>query len=140
MSVVDEIKTKLDIVDVISEYVALRKSGRNYTGFCPFHPNVKTPAFVVFPDTQSWHCFGACGMGGDVFSFVMKRENMEFSEALQMLAKRAGVELAPRGPAETAEEKRKERLREINAAAAQYFHNLLLQSNEGAKAREYLAR
>jgi DNA primase len=139
MSVVDEIKERLDIVDVISGYVPLKKAGRNFKGLCPFHTE-KTPSFIVFPDTQSWHCFGACGTGGDVFSFIMKRENIEFSEALQLLAKRAGVELAPRGPAETAEEKRKERLRETNAAAAQYFHNLLLQSEEGARAREYLAR
>ena len=139
MSVVDEIKERLDIVDVISGYVSLKKAGRNFKGLCPFHAE-KTPSFIVFPDTQSWHCFGACGTGGDVFSFIMKRENIEFGEALQLLAKRAGVELAPRGPAETAEEKRKERLREINAAAAQYFHNLLLQSSEGARAREYLAR
>jgi DNA primase len=139
MSVVDEVKERLDIVDVISGYVPLKKAGRNFKGLCPFHAE-KTPSFIVFPDTQSWHCFGACGTGGDVFGFVMKRENLEFGEALQLLAKRAGVELAPRGPAETAEEKRKERLREINAAAAQYFHNLLLQSDEGTKASKYLAR
>jgi DNA primase len=138
MGVVDEVKERLDIVDVISGYVSLKKAGRNFKGLCPFHAE-KTPSFIVFPDTQSWHCFGACGTGGDVFSFVMKRENIEFGEALRLLAKRAGVELAPRGPAETAEEKRKERLWEINAAAAQYFHNLLLQSKEGARAREYLA-
>jgi DNA primase len=139
MSVVDEIKERLDIADVISGYVSLKKAGRNFKGLCPFHAE-KTPSFIVFPDTQSWHCFGACGTGGDVFSFIMKRENIEFGEARQLLAKRAGMELAPRGPAETAEEKRKERLREINTAAAQYFHNLLLQSKEGARAREYLAR
>jgi DNA primase len=138
MSVVDEVKKRLDIVDVISGYVSLKKAGRNFKGLCPFHAE-KTPSFIVFPDTQTWHCFGACGTGGDVFSFVMKRENLEFGEALRLLAKRAGVELAPRGPAETAAEKRKERLQEINAAAAQYFHNLLLQSEEGARAREYLA-
>ena len=139
MSVVDEVKERLDIVDVISGYVPLKKAGRNFKGLCPFHAE-KTPSFIVFPDTQSWHCFGACGTGGDVFSFIMKRENIEFGEALRLLAKRAGVELAPRGPAETAEEKRKERLREINAAATQYFHNLLLQSEEGARGREYLDR
>jgi len=139
MSVVDEVKERLDIVDVISGYVSLKKAGRSFKGLCPFHAE-KTPSFIVFPDTQSWHCFGACGTGGDVFSFIMKRENIEFGEALQLLAKRAGVELAPRGPAETAEEKRKERLREINTAAAQYFHNLLLQSREGARAKEYLGR
>jgi DNA primase len=139
MSVVDEVKERLDIVDVISGYVPLKKAGRSFKGLCPFHAE-KTPSFIVFPDTQSWHCFGACGTGGDVFSFIMKRENLEFGEALQLLAKQAGVELAPRGPSETAEEKRKERLREINTAAAQYFHNLLLQSKEGARAGEYLAR
>ncbi len=139
MSVTDEIKSKLDIVEIVSEYVNLRKSGRNYTGFCPFHTNVRTPSFVVFSDTQTWHCFGACGTGGDVFSFVMKRENMDFPEALRFLAQRAGVELKPRTPAQATEDERQERLREINAAAAHYFHNLLLNTAAGAKAREYLA-
>ena len=83
MSAVDEIKQRLDIVEVISSYVTLKKAGRNYKGICPFHAE-KTPSFVVFPDTQSWHCFGACGTGGDVFSFVMQQENQDFAGALRL--------------------------------------------------------
>ena len=71
MSVVDEIKAQLDIVDLISESVKLRHTGKNYTGFCPFHSNTRTPAFVVFPETQTWRCFGQCNEGGDIFGFVM---------------------------------------------------------------------
>jgi len=139
MSVVDEIKERLDIVDVISDYVPLKKAGRNYKALCPFHAE-KTPSFIVFPDTQTWHCFGACGTGGDVFTFIMKRENLSFAEALRLLAQRAGVPLRPKTEAETAEEELKKRLREINAAAATYFHHLLLASPEGERARKYLAK
>jgi DNA primase len=139
MSVTDEIKERLDIVEVISNYVPLKKAGRNYKGLCPFHGE-KTPSFVVFPDSQGWHCFGACGTGGDIFSFVMKRENLDFGEALKLLAAKAGVELQPReGPAPAAEQ-HLERLREIVAAAAVYFQYLLVNAGEAAIAREYLER
>lgn len=94
MSTTDEIKTRIDIVDLVSEAgVKLRKTGRNYTGFCPFHENKHTPAFVVWPETGTWRCFGQCNEGGDVFKFVMKREGIDFKEALQKLAERAGVEI-----------------------------------------------
>jgi DNA primase len=73
MSVTDEIKARINIVELVGSTVQLKKSGRNYKGLCPFH-HEKTPSFVVFPDSQSWRCFGACGEGGDIFSFVMKRE------------------------------------------------------------------
>ena len=139
MSVTDEIKERLDIVEVISNYVPLKKAGRNYKGLCPFHGE-KTPSFVVFPDSQGWHCFGACGTGGDIFSFVMKRENLDFGEALKLLAAKAGVELQPReGPAPAAEQ-HLERLREIVADAAVYFQHLLVNAGEAAIAREYLER
>ena len=92
MSVIDEIKSKVDIVDLVSEAgVKLRHAGRNYTGFCPFHDNKHTPSFVVWPESGTWRCFGQCNEGGDVFKFVMKRENLDFKEALDKLAARAGV-------------------------------------------------
>ncbi len=92
MSTIDEIKAKIDIVDLVSEAgVKLRHSGRNYTGFCPFHENKRTPAFVVWPETGTWRCFGACNEGGDIFKFVMKKEGIDFKEALHELAARAGV-------------------------------------------------
>jgi len=137
VSVVDEVKQRLDIVDVISAYVPLKKAGRNLKGICPFHSE-KTPSFVVFPETQTWHCFGACGTGGDVISFVMRRENMTFAEALRHLAKRAGVSLAPPSPEAARQEGEREKLRRISAEAAQYFHRLLREGDEAAGARDYL--
>jgi DNA primase len=137
MSVVDEVKDRLDIVEVIQPYVSLKKAGRNYKGLCPFHAE-KTPSFVVFPETGTWHCFGACGTGGDVFTFIMKQENLEFGEALNLLAQRAGVELEPRSSQAAEVDKRLDLLREINQAAATYFHHLLLHSDEGLRAQAYL--
>jgi DNA primase len=137
MGAIDDIKERLDIVEIISGYTPLQKAGRNYKALCPFHSE-KTPSFVVFPDTQTWHCFGACNAGGDVFSFVMRRENMEFGEALRLLAQRAGVSLEPLHEGEEAETRLKERLYKLNALAAEYFHYLLLNSPEGARARDYL--
>ena len=139
MSVIDEVKERVDIVDVISNYVPLKKAGQNYKGLCPFHAE-KTPSFVVFPDTQSWHCFGACGTGGDVFAFVMRQENMEFSDALKILAQRAGVELQPQTEEQRIEEDLRQRLFTIHKLAATYFHNRLLISPDGETARKYLAR
>jgi DNA primase len=139
MSVVDEIKQRLDIVEVVSSYVTLKKAGRNYKGICPFHAE-KTPSFIVFPDTQSWHCFGACGTGGDVFTFVMRQENQDFAGALSLLAQRAGVSLKQRTEADLAEDKLKKRLHEVVETAAEYFHNLLLNSTAGETVRSYLAQ
>lgn len=138
MSVIDEIKERLDIVEVISGYVPLQKAGRNYKALCPFH-NEKTPSFIVFPDTQSWHCFGACGAGGSVFDFIMKQENMDFAEALVFLAQRAGVSLRPRSQEQAAADKGRGLLAQINQDATDYFHRLLLESAEGERARQYLA-
>jgi len=139
MDVIEEIKQRLDIVEVISAYVPLKKAGRNFKGLCPFHTE-KTPSFVVFPHTQTWHCFGACSTGGDIFTFIMRRENMDFAEALRFLAQRAGVTLQPRTPKQAEEEKRREKLLRINTEAAQYFHDRLRRADEALRVREYLEK
>lgn len=139
MGVIDEIKERLDIVDVIGAYVPLKKAGRIYKGLCPFH-NEKTPSFVVYPDTGTWHCFGACNTGGDLFTFVMRRENMEFGEALRLLAQKAGVELEPRRDGEAAESRQRERVLKVNQLAAEYFYYLLMNAPDAAGARDYLTR
>ena len=139
MSVIDDIKSRLDIVEVISGYVPLQKSGRNFKALCPFHAE-KTPSFIVFPESQHWHCFGACNEGGDVFTFVMKQEGWDFRTALEELARRAGVELQPRTPAQQQADQEADRQRELLAAAARYYHQLLLTSPEAEAARAYIAR
>lgn len=139
MGVVDEIKERLDIVDVIGAYVPLQKAGRYYRALCPFHAE-KTPSFYVFPDSQRWHCFGACGEGGDIFTFVMKREGWDFATALEELARRAGVILRPRTPEQARADEENARLKAAVAEAARYYHHLLLHAPEAARAREYLAR
>ncbi|MFQ5987400.1 MAG: CHC2 zinc finger domain-containing protein, partial [Dehalococcoidia bacterium] len=136
MSAIDEIKQRLDIVDVVSDYVTLKKSGRNFKALCPFHSE-KTPSFFVFPERASWRCFGSCGSGGDIFSFVMKKEGIDFGEALRLLADRAGVTLTPKGK-ERAEDKQLERLCQINEAAAHYYHHLLLNAKAAETARSHL--
>ncbi len=138
MNVTDEIKQKIDIVDVVSQYVKLQKSGRNYKANCPFHSE-KTPSFFVFPERQSWHCFGACASGGDVFTFVMKKEGVDFSQALRTLAEKANITLTFKSEKTTKEEEeRQQRLYKINEVAAEYFHYLLLHSEEAGTAREYV--
>lgn len=139
MSVVDEIKQRLDIIDAIGAYVPLQKAGANYRGLCPFHSE-KTPSFIVFAESQRWHCFGACATGGDLFSFVMRRENMDFVEALRLLAERAGVELEPVTAAAQQQRDALDRLREINALAADFYHHILVAAPEGAPGRGYFAR
>ena len=122
---IDEVREKNDIVDVISSYVSLKKRGSNYVGLCPFH-NEKTPSFSVSRDKQMYYCFG-CGQGGNVYTFLMEYNRLSFVEALQELAKRAGVELPERE--QTAEEKQQAdamlTLRDMNKEAAVYFHYLL---------------
>jgi DNA primase len=138
MSVIDEVKLKLDIMQVVSEYVKLQKAGRNYKSVCPFHSE-KDPSFFVFPDRQSWHCFGACGMGGDIFSFIMKKEGVDFGQALRLLAAKAGVALIEQtSPKREAESRERESLFEINEAAAAYFHHLLLNTSSAANAMNYI--
>lgn len=136
MSVIDEVKQRIDIVDLIGRYVELRKSGTTYKGPCPFHSE-RTPSFMVFPDSGTWHCFGSCGIGGDIFSFVMRRENLEFREALEMLAREAGVTLeAEQDPAQG----QRTRLYEINEAAATYFQEILRHHAGATAGRTYLER
>lgn len=140
MTAVDEIKSRLDIVDIVSETVKLRHSGKNYTGFCPFHPNTKTPAFVVFPDTQTWRCFGQCNEGGDIFNFVMKREGWDFPEALRHLADRAGVTLQEFTPEEQERVEENEHLREVLSMAVTFFQHQLRNTEAGKEALDYLHR
>jgi DNA primase len=138
VDVVDEIKDRIDIVDLIGETVKLRKSGKNYTGFCPFHPNTRTPAFVVFPESGTWRCFGACNDGGDLFKFAMKKEGWDFPEALRRLAERAGVELRPRSAGQEAEEEAHQRLRELLEAAVTFYRHHLLETPAGSPIHDYL--
>jgi DNA primase len=132
---IEEVKSRLDIVDVIGQYTPLHKAGRTFKAVCPFHSE-KTPSFTVNPDRQSWHCFGACGTGGDVISFVMKREGIDFPEALRTLAERAGVKLPEKRVSEEQDRARK-RLYDANEAAAAYFRSLLA-TQAGAPALRYL--
>ena len=131
MSVVDDIKARLDIVDVVSGYVPLQKAGRNFKARCPFHSE-KTPSFVVNPERQSWHCFGACSTGGDAFSFVMRQEKLDFGDALRTLAEKTGVELQQRG-----ERERGDVLFRVNQEAAEFYQKTL-EAPAGRRALEYV--
>ena len=135
MTVVDDIRARLDIVDVVSGYVALQKSGRSFKAPCPFHTE-RTPSFIVNPERQSWHCFGACSTGGDAFSFVMRHQNIEFGEALRILAQKAGVELSQ---ASKQDSDKRSKLHAVNRLAASW-HQERLKSSEGAAAMDYLKR
>ncbi|HSF81841.1 MAG TPA: DNA primase [Anaerolineales bacterium] len=138
MSSIDEIKARLDIVDLVSESVQLRKSGKNYTGFCPFHPNTRTPAFVVFPETGTWRCFGQCNEGGDIFGFVIKKEGWDFPEALRYLADKAGVELKPPSPEEQVAAEEHDALRSLLEETATFYRHHLLNTPAGQSALAYL--
>ena len=139
MDPIDEIKARLDIVDIVTESgVQLRRSGKNYTGFCPFHANTRTPAFVVWPETGTWRCFGECNDGGDIFKYVMKKEGLDFREALQEMAKRAGVELRPQTPEQQARYEEYDRLRDLLEEAVTFYHHNLYHTPAGKQALEYL--
>ncbi len=140
MSAIDEIKARVDILDLVSESVQLRRTGKNYIGFCPFHPNSRTPAFVVFPDSGTWRCFGQCNEGGDIFRFVMKKEGWDFSQALRILAERAGVVLTPITPEKQAEEDEHERLRTLLEEAVTFYRHHLVQTPAGQQAYAYLQK
>lgn len=132
----EEIKGKIDIVEYVGQYVTLKKAGRNVKGLCPFHQE-KTPSFVISPDRQIWHCFGTCGEGGDIISFLMKWENLTFYEALKELAEKAGVKLES-GNFEDSKWEQKEKLFAINRAALKYYQYLLAETKYGSEARKYL--
>ena len=132
MSQAEEIKIRLDVVDLIGESVSLRKTGRTFKALCPFHTE-RTPSFNVDPERQSWHCFGACGEGGDIFSFVMKQQNIGFRDALTILAERAGVPLAPLDKHAEERERELARLRSANESAASFFRNTLVDSATSRK-------
>ncbi len=139
-SIIETIKAKIDVAEEIGLVVALQKSGKALKGLCPFH-NERTASFYVFPESQTWHCFG-CNEGGDVFSFIQKQQGLEFREALLYLAEKAGVsveEQSDRDPeAEREVSAARERLRKLNEDALLWFHQMLLRSKEAVEAREYM--
>jgi len=138
MSTVDEIKNRIDIIDLVSDSVKLRRSGKNYLGFCPFHDNKRTPAFVVFPDSGTWRCFGQCNEGGDIFKYVMKKEGWDFAETLRYLAEKAGVELQPQTEEQREQDEQYDRNRQLLEEAVTFYQHHLLQTPEGKFALNYL--
>ncbi len=137
-NIIEEVRNKFDILEVISSYIDLKKTGRNYVGLCPFHSE-KTPSFTVSPEKQIFHCFG-CQSGGNIFSFIMQIENITFPEAVRLLGRKAGLDIDPQ-PA-TPKEKKEARTRElffqINLAAQEYFQAVLWKNIEGKEALAYL--
>ncbi len=133
--VVEEIRQRNDIVDVISGYVTLKRAGSNYNGLCPFH-NEKTPSFTVFPATQSYYCFG-CSEGGDAISFVMRSENLEYAAAVESLAKRSGITISKEYGEDDSAKKRR-RILDMNLEAAKYFRACLFDEKLGKVGMDYL--
>lgn len=132
--IIDDIRARNDVVDVIGMYVNLKRAGSNYNGLCPFHSE-KTPSFTVFPGTQSFYCFG-CGAGGDVITFLMKSENLDYVAAVETLAKRSGITI----PSSEEEERgiSRKRIYEMNLEAAKYFRDCLFDEKKGKAGLEYL--
>jgi len=133
-NVLESIREAADIVDVISQYVSLKKVGRNYQGLCPFHQE-KTPSFVVSHEKQLFHCFG-CGVGGNVFTFVMKYENLSFVEAARGLAERYGIHVPE--TSRSGDDMRRDALYDVNAVAQEFYHRLLEEGDDGQIAHTYL--
>ncbi|NTW22368.1 DNA primase [Candidatus Falkowbacteria bacterium] len=131
----DEVKAKLDLVDVIRGYIDLKPAGVNFRANCPFHRE-KSPSFIVSPDKQIWHCFG-CGKGGDLFTFVMDIEGLSFIETLRLLAPKAGVELKQADPKLASQRSRSLDAMEL---ATKYYHHILTTSKQAQPARDYLAQ
>jgi len=138
MNEIEEIKQKLDIVELAGQYVTLKKAGANYKAACPFHQE-KTASLMVSPEKQIWKCFG-CGKGGSVFDFVMEAEHLEFGDALKLLAQKAGVMLQSQTRTEYQTKDRKETLYQINRACAKVFQTILLDRPAGAPALAYLKK
>ncbi|MFA7653521.1 MAG: DNA primase [Candidatus Magasanikbacteria bacterium] len=136
MTDVSTIKDRIDIVQLLGEYIQVKKAGANYKARCPFH-NEKTPSFMIHPDKQIWHCFG-CGKGGDVFTFIQEIEGLDFPEALKLLAERAGVKLD--NFRSEIDKSQKNRILDVNKAAVIFFHRFLLEMNAALSARAYLDR
>ena len=133
MTPVEQIKEKLDIAEFVRSYISIQPAGKNFKALCPFHKE-KTPSFIISPERQTWHCFGACSDGGDIFKFLMKYENLEFHEALKILAEKAGVELKRISPAD---QKQFGVLYEINEAAKEFFISQLAEKTN-IEANKYL--
>ena len=137
--IIDEVRSKNDIVDVISQYVVLKRSGRNFFGLCPFHKE-KSPSFSVSPDKQIFHCFG-CGVGGNVFHFVSKIENINFRETVEMLAEKAGVQLPTlENDIDNKTLELKKKVYEINQIAAEFYHQNLYDTAKAKPAQEYVKK
>jgi len=136
-AVIDEIKANNDILDIISQYVILKRSGRNFLGLCPFHKE-KTPSFSVSPDKQIFHCFG-CGVGGDAINFICKIENVNYREAIQMLAEKAGITLPADNTQDSKKEMLKQKVYEINEIVANYYHQNIYTQNAKI-AQEYVKK
>ena len=135
MDQVEEIKSKVDMVELVQEYVPLKRAGRNFKGLCPFHGE-KTPSFMVNPELQIFKCFG-CNLGGDAYTFLQKIEGMEFGEALKYLAEKAGVKLEPIQGRDTGE---KEKLFNINLYANKFYQYFLHTHPVGKVALNYLLK
>jgi DNA primase len=137
---VSEIRDRSSILEIVSDYVNLKKTGKNHKGLCPFHSE-KTPSFMVNEEKQIFHCFG-CGAGGDVFTFLMKVGHFSFPQAVEELAKRYGVRLPPQeiSPAKKKEMDKREILFQINQMASEYFHDILSRHREGEEGRRYFSR
>ncbi len=136
--IIEEVRQTNDIVDIISQYVHLKRSGRNFFGLCPFH-NEKSPSFSVSPDKQIFHCFG-CGVGGNVFTFLTKIEGINFVEAVQTLAERSNIKLPTLGNSQDSQkEELKAKVFKVNEFTAQFYHENLYKS-ESKIAQEYIKK
>ena len=135
-NIIEDIRSRNDIEDVISSYLTLKRAGKNLKGLCPFHSE-KTPSFVVYNDTQSFYCFG-CGAGGDVISFIMKQENLDYVSAVDFLAKRVGITLPDFDGKPDKSGTGRARILQMNVDAAKFFRDMLFDDAVGAPARTYL--